>query len=44
MLFKTKGVAVLLYFGDLDLVCPFLSGESFISNTGIKVSFICIYY
>ena len=33
-----QGVAVLLYFGDLDLVCPFLSGESFISKTEIKVS------
>ena len=33
-----KGVAILLYFGELDLVCPFLSGERFILNTAIKVS------
>jgi len=30
------GVAVLLYFGDHDLMCPFLSGEKFILNTEIK--------
>jgi len=30
------GVAVLLYFGDHDLMCPFITGEKFVLKTGIN--------
>jgi len=33
-----KGVAILLYYGDQDIMCPFLAGEAFAAQLGIKHS------
>jgi carboxypeptidase C (cathepsin A) len=35
-----SGVRVLLYYGDTDVICQFLSGQKFADTLGLKVLLI----